>query len=149
MRLKVQVLLISLLLTWVPATLLARPVRGVIGEDSKKIRQTGQKIEVWAGNEEWFDFTDAAIPAGKLQYGIGKDRIRAIDDPLYVSADDPRLLEIPPSSYRPRERPKTNDDIMVIGVAIGKVAYAYPIALLDHHELVNDTVSGKPVTVGW
>ena len=39
--------------------------------------------------------------------------------------------------------------LRVIGFAHGGEARAYPIALLNHHELVNDTVGGKPVTVGW
>ena len=71
------------------------------------------------------------------------------DDPLFVAPDDPRLLAIEGSPYRRDERPKTNDEIMVIGYADGDDARAYPAALLDHHELVNDRIGGKPVTVGW
>ena len=41
------------------------------------------------------------------------------------------------------------DEIMVIGFAVGTEARAYPVGLLDHHELVNDSLGGKPVTVGW
>ena len=84
-----------------------------------------------------------------MQFGIGKDTIRAIDDPLFVSPDDPRLMKLPHSVYRPDERPRTNGDIMVIGFADGDDARAYPTALLDNHELVNHSVGGKPVTVGW
>jgi len=89
------------------------------------------------------------MPAEDLQFGIGQDRIEAIDDPVFVEPDDPRLLEIPASKYRPSEAPKTNDEIMVIGYVYGDDARAYPAALLDGHELVNDMVGGKPVTVGW
>ena len=46
-------------------------------------------------------------------------------------------------------KPKSNDEIDVIGYVDGDDARAYPIALLDQHELVNDNVGGKPVTVGW
>ena len=97
----------------------------------------------------WYDFTGAPIRAADLQFGIGKDTIRAIDDPLFVSPDDPRLMQLPHSPYRRNERPRTSDDIMVIGFADGDDARAYPTALLDSHELVNDRVGGKPVTVGW
>ena len=35
------------------------------------------------------------------------------------------------------------------GYVIDGQARAYPTALLDHHELVNDTLAGKPILVGW
>lgn len=130
-------------------------IRGLLGEASGKIRREDGRTYVWAGGDksgpgaEWFDFTDSPVPAEELQYGIGKDRIRAIDDPVFVSPDDPRLMEIPPSRYRPCERPESNDDIMVIGYVAEGQPRAYPTALLDRHELVNDVMSGKPFTVGW
>ena len=77
------------------------------------------------------------------------DRIRSIDDPVYVSPDDPRLLEIPTSPYREDEVAASNDEIMVVGYVEEGEARAYPTALLDRHEVVNDRISGKPVTVGW
>jgi hypothetical protein len=129
--------------------------RGLLGASSWKVRAEDGKTYLWAGGDrsgpgaQWYDFTGAKIPVEQLQFGIGKDRIRSIDDPLFVSPDDPRLLELPPSPYRREEKPKTNDDIMVIGVGEGRDARAYPTALLDHHELVNDRIAGKPVTVGW
>ena len=136
----------------------AKKFRGVIGAKSQKIKREGSKTLLWAGSpsgdpnssdSQWYDFTGSSIPAGDLQFGIGKDRIRAIDDPLFVSPDDPRLLRLPFSHYRKDDKPETNNDIRVIGyIAEGK-ARAYPVALLDRHELVNDTFGGKPVTVGW
>ncbi len=129
--------------------------RGVLGADSDKIRKIGDRTLLWAAGDrdsddsKWYDFTGAPMPAEDLQFGIGQDRIEAIDDPVFVEPDDPRLLEIPASKYRPSEAPKTNDEIMVIGYVYGDDARAYPAALLDGHELVNDMVGGKPVTVGW
>jgi hypothetical protein len=129
--------------------------RGLLGPTNEKVKHADGKTLLWAGGDargdkaEWFDITNAPIPSEKLQFGIGKDRIRSIDDPLFVSPDDARLLELPPSHYRREERPKTNDEIMVIGYGVGGEARAYPTALLDQHELVNDRVGGKPVTVGW
>lgn len=131
------------------------PIRGLLGEGSEKIRREDGKVFVWAGGAEsgpaaeWFDFTGAPFPAESLQYGIGKDRIRSIDDPVFVQPDDPRLMEIPPSRYRPCERPRTPGEIRVIGYVSRGVARAYPVALLDHHEVVNDRIRGKPFTVGW
>jgi len=121
-----------------------------------KIRHEGNKTFVWAGGDKggvkgakWYDFTGAPMKPEDLQFGIGKDRIRAIDDPYFVSPNDPRLLRIPPSPYRPTEKATTNDEIRVIGYLENGVARAYPTALLDQHELVNDNFKGKPVTVGW
>ncbi len=129
--------------------------RGVIGADSKKVKVVDGKTLLWASGDpdspdsQWYDFTGSPIPAEKLQFGIGKDRIRAIDDPLFVDPDDPRLLKLLQTGRRSKKQPQTNDQIEVIGFADGDDARAYPVALLDHHELVNDRVAGKPVTVGW
>ena len=129
--------------------------RGLLGKDNLKVRQENGRTLLWAAGDpdspdaEWYDFTGAPIPAEELQFGIGKDRIPAIDDPIFVSPDDPRLLEIPQSPYRPEEYPETNQDIVVIGYVQGHDVRAYPIALLDGHEIVNDVLGGKPVTVGW
>jgi hypothetical protein len=129
--------------------------RGVIGPDSKKIKRVDGKTFISASRNpedsdaQWYDFTGSIIPPGELQFGIGKDTIPAIDDPEFVAPDDPRLLKIGHSPYRKEERPKTNDDIPVVGYVHGDQARAYPIALLDHHEFVNVHLGGKPVTVGW
>jgi len=129
--------------------------RGLLGAGSKKIKVEGGKTYVWAGGDasgsgaKWYDFTGAPMPPEKLQFGIGKDRIPSIDDPFFVAPDDPRLMDLPKSPYRRDERPKNNDEIMVIGYIKGGDARAYPVGLLDHHELVNDRIGGKPVTVGW
>jgi hypothetical protein len=133
----------------------ANGFRGLLGPDNDKVRKVGRSTLLWASGErdsddsKWYDFTGAPMPAEDLQFGIGQDRIKAIDDPVFVEPDDPRLLDIPASSYRPEEDPKTNDEIMVIGYMYGDDARAYPAALLDGHELVNDMVGGKPVSVGW
>lgn len=127
-----------------------------LGEGSPKIRRDADgKVYVYADGDlddpatvEWYDFTGAPFPPEELQYGIGKDRIRAIDDPVFVSPDDPRLLTIPPGKYR-KEGVETTDDIMVIGYVMEGEARAYPTALLDRHEVVNDEFKGKPVSVGW
>jgi hypothetical protein len=134
----------------------ARHFRGQLGSNTTKIKKEGDKVYLWAAGDrggdsaEWYDFTGAPLDPEKLQFGIGRDRIPAIDDPLFVSPDDPRLVKmIPPSPYRPMQKAERNDDIHVIGFVEGDEAKAYPIALLDHHELVNDVVGGLPVTVGW
>ncbi len=127
-----------------------------LGEGSPKIRRDADgDVYVWADGDlddpstvEWWSFTGAPFPPEELQFALGKDRIRAIDDPLFVLPDDPRLLTIPPSPYR-KEPVETADDIMVIGYLMEGEPRAYPTALLDRHEIVNDEFKGKPVSVGW
>jgi hypothetical protein len=41
------------------------------------------------------------------------------------------------------------DRDMVIGVARGRQAKAYPIAIMGIHELGNDTIDGVPIAVTW
>ena len=127
-----------------------------LGEGSPKIRRDADgEVYVYADGDledastvEWYGFTGAPFPPEELQFGIGRDRIRAIDDPLFVLPDDPRLLTIPPSRHR-NEPIDTADDIMVIGYVMEGEPRAYPTALLDRHEVVNDEFKGKPVSVGW
>jgi len=129
--------------------------RQLLGAESPKIRRDGDDVFVWAGGDEsgpdseWYEFTGALIDAAGLQYGIGRDRIPAIDVPYFVEPDDPRLMDIPSSPYRKCERPTSPGEIMVIGYVADGTARAYPTALLDRHEIVNETVNGKPFTVGW
>lgn len=87
---------------------------------------------------EWFDVTESTIDPERFQYGIGKDTIPSIDSPQFLDADDPRLRDA-----------GIDDETRVIGFAHKGDARAYPLHILNRHELVNDTVGGKPVTVGW
>lgn len=41
------------------------------------------------------------------------------------------------------------DRDMVIGVARGREAKAYPITIMGVHELGNDTIDGVPIAVTW
>ncbi|HEX6159115.1 MAG TPA: DUF3179 domain-containing protein, partial [Thermoanaerobaculia bacterium] len=64
--------------------------------------------------------------------GVKKDGIPALDRPKMVSSA-PWLL----------------DDDMVFGVAIGGDARAYPQRILAWHEMLNDVVGGKPVSLSY
>lgn len=127
--------------------------RGILGPSSKKFKTENGKTLLWAGggaptdpDANWYDFTGSPIPPAELQFGIGKDRIRSIDDPLFVDPDDERLI---PGARAKGGKPGMTDALPVIGYVIDGDARAYPVGLLDHHELVNDRIGGKPVTVGW
>ena len=107
------------------------------------IEREGRRL-LWArgardGREtEWFDVTESKIDPERFQYGIGKDTISSIDSPRFLDADDPRLRDA-----------GIDDETRVIGFVHKGDARAYPLHILNRHELVNDTVGRKPVTVGW
>jgi len=102
------------------------------------------KTLLWAkGNPkgddaEWFDMTEALVDPAKFQYGIGKDTIPSIDEPEFAKIGDPRLTKA-----------GINDDTIVVGFEHNGVARAYPIQILDHHEVVNDNFNGTPFAVCW
>ena len=107
------------------------------------IEREGRRL-LWADQDratrenEWFDVTDSLIDPAAFQYGIGKDRIPSIDKPEFAELGDKRLREA-----------KIDDATIVIGYAAEGEAKAYPIHVLDRHELVNDKFGDRPIAVGW
>jgi hypothetical protein len=64
---------------------------------------------------------------------LGRDTIRPIYDPEFLSADEVGF----------------DDDELVMGIAIGGEAKAYPVGLLNNREMVNDELAGIPILVTW
>lgn len=58
------------------------------------------------------------------------------------SVDAPRFT-------KPGEKPELLDEDLVLGLARGGTARAYPVWVLDRHEIVNDVVAGEPIAVTW
>ena len=82
-----------------------------------------------------FQIDNAIIPKDQiLAGGPPKDGIPAILKPSFVQADSAGFLE---------------DDDQVIGVNIKGTARAYPIKILNWHEVVNDTVNSEPIMVSF
>ena len=80
-----------------------------------------------------FDLENAIVPRNEiLSGGPPKDGIPAILDPKFVGAENADFLR---------------DSDAVIGVEIAGAARAYPIRILNWHEIVNDSVNGKPIAV--
>ena len=71
----------------------------------------------------------------KIVSVLGRDGIPAILKPDMISAD------LAASQMDPNER--------VLGLSINGDYRAYPLNMLSRHEIVNDTVGGKPVAVTW
>ncbi len=82
-----------------------------------------------------FDLSDALAPAAEIrQGGPPRDGIPAIDAPQFVSAHRQGLLV---------------DTSRVLGVERNRVAKAYPIAILNWHEIVNDQFGGEGIVVSY
>lgn len=81
-----------------------------------------------------FSLQPAAIPIDEiLKGGPPRDGIPALDHPPFLP---------------PAEAPWQDADL-VLGVAWRGEARAYPIAILDWHELVNDTLGDRPILVSY
>ncbi len=81
-----------------------------------------------------FDLSRSAIPTAEiLGGGPPRDGIPALDEPKVVPASE--------SAWK--------DEEIVLGLVVGGEARAYPVAILDWHELVNDTLGGRPILVSY
>ncbi len=80
-----------------------------------------------------FMLENSIIPKDKiLSGGPPKDGIPAILYPQFITADSATFL-------KPKDQ--------VIGVTIGSQTKAYPIKILNWHEVVNDTIGDEPLAI--
>ena len=80
------------------------------------------------------DFARMSVdPNSILSGGPPKDGIPSIDEPRFVPVAEATLDDREP----------------VVGLAIDGDARAYPLSILTWHEIVNDTVGGRPVIVTY
>lgn len=66
--------------------------------------------------------------------GVGFEGIPALDNPRHVPAAEAGYLK---------------DGERVFGVSLGGAQRAYPLRILDWHEMANDVVGGEPVTLSY
>jgi len=81
-----------------------------------------------------FELEGGLVAPNEIDHGgPGRDGIPALDKPLFLkgAARDQQI--------RPDDR--------VMGVSYNGVAKAYPIAILDYHDVVNDRFGDTPITV--
>ena len=82
-----------------------------------------------------FDLTDALVAKDEILLGgPRRDGIPAIDKPKFVPGKQVGFL-------KPDDR--------VLGLINNKQAKAYPIAILNYHEIVNDNVGGERIAVTY
>ncbi len=81
--------------------------------------------------------------------GPGFDPIRA-DEIQTILSEDGIPAIINPTNYVTAERVTDfRDDEQVIGVVVNADARAFPVSTLSAHEIVDDTIGGKPLAVTW
>jgi hypothetical protein len=91
--------------------------------------------ESTAESKNGFELDDALVPSEEiLNGGPGRDGIPSLDYPAFVSADDADFL-------------KAKD--RVLGIELDGVARAYPIRILNYHEIVNDAFGGQAVVITY
>ena len=88
--------------------------------------------------KETFGFdetTPKSVDLADLKQGCpARDCIQSIDDPKYVTAAEANHVA---------------DDAIVIAISYKGEHLAYPARILDHHEIVNDTIAGDPIAITW
>ena len=88
-----------------------------------------------AESKNGFELDDALVPPDEiLNGGPGRDGIRSLDYPAFVSAGDAAFLK---------------DKDRVLGLELNGVARAYPIRILNYHEIVNDAFGDHAVVVTY
>lgn len=82
-----------------------------------------------------FALTNPQVPIAEIRAGgVPRDGIPAIDQPVFVAPASARFLR---------------DDDLVVSFSEGGETRAYSLRILVWHEIVNDTVGGRPVAVTY
>ncbi len=85
--------------------------------------------------DEEFEMSNMEIPSWDIVTGgPGKDGIPALSDPAFVSSKKDNWLE---------------KDDLVIGLTINGISKAYPVRILNYHEVVNDEFDNKSVAITY
>jgi len=80
-----------------------------------------------------FQLDDASVPPAEIQHGgPPRDGIPALNKPKFITEGEVDFL-------KPKDR--------VLGVLVDGIARAYPVSILNWHEIVNDQIGGTPVLV--
>jgi len=92
-------------------------------------------IASFAASKNGFVLDDALVPAKQiLSGGPGRDGIPSLDYPAFIVARNADYL---------------SEEDRVLGVEVNGVARAYPIRILNYHEIVNDIVGGEAIVVTY
>lgn len=98
-----------------------------------------QAILAWpssllAAADNGFDLSTLSIPADEVHHGgPPRDGIPALDRPRFLAAN----------------RATLDDAERVLGLVVADEARAYPVNILNYHEIVNDRIGDVPVVITW
>jgi uncharacterized protein DUF3179 len=104
------------------------------GTGEVKVERKPKYISNGAGQKP-FDVTRHTVPLSEIERSVPKNSIPALVHPRFVAAGEIGKL--------------VDEKDRVLGVYLNGEAKAYPIRILNWHELVNDEVGGQPVLVSW
>jgi hypothetical protein len=98
--------------------------------------ETAYSAPAVAQSKNGFDLSSALVPVEQIVGGgPGRDGIPALTDPRFESVREAS------SWMRPDDR--------LLALEIGGVAKAYPLRILNWHEVVNDRIGARPVLVTY
>ena len=88
-----------------------------------------------ATSDNGFDLSNATIPVNQIMHGgPPKDGIPAISNPKFVNANQAKHV---------------NSDDRIVGINMEGVAKAYPISILNWHEIVNDEINEQHFAITY
>lgn len=91
--------------------------------------------QAYAAPHNGFDLSNSSIDISEIMYGgPEKDGIPAIDNPKFIRAENNRSV-------------KAGDRIL--GIHLEGISKAYPIGILNWHEIVNDEIRGQKFSVTY
>lgn len=92
-------------------------------------------VQLSAAEKNGFTLDDALVPVHEIRSGgPPRDGIPALDTPDVLAAGEAGYLD---------------DDDRVLGISINGRARAYPIRIMNYHEIVNDVVGGEFVVITY
>ena len=111
----------------------------LLAESRKPSQPTTPELNLksvqFSGPLQSFDLRQSTIPVQEIRSGgPPKDGIPALSNPLLIEPNAALYL---------------NDNDRVVGVVIQEESRAYPLKILNHHEIINDRIGETPIVVTY
>ena len=88
-----------------------------------------------ANSSNGFDLTNSLVPVNEILHGgPARDGIPAINKPVFI---------------KPGQADFLNPDDRVLGISHNGFSKAYPIRILNYHEITNDLFGSSPVVITY
>lgn len=93
--------------------------------------------------------TDLPVPREEMNRALPPDGLLAIEEPAFGQDWSGLELTVGSGDRERTIRPRLTDDDIVVGVARNGEARAYPLRILNWHEVVNDRFGDEPALVTY